>query len=57
MNSLGFGKLKYRFLSALLPISPIELRVDSDWVNPRPVVVLCEELLIDTVLQTVGDTT
>lgn len=37
-------------LVSLLPVGPVELGVDSSWVNSRPVVVLGEELLIHAVL-------
>lgn len=41
----------------LLPVSPVEFRVDGSWVNSCPVVVLGEELFIDAVLQTVWNAT
>lgn len=33
-----------------VPVSPVELGVDSSWVNSCPVVILREELFIHTVL-------
>lgn len=45
------------WLMLILPISPVEFRMDGCWVNSCPVVVLSEEFFIHTVLQTVWDTT
>lgn len=41
----------------VLPIGPVELRVDGRRLDSGPVVVLSEEFFIHAVLQAVWDTT